>query len=389
MERDMKSDHVVIVISSLGGGGAERVVAELSRYLTGRGRVTVFTLNGDDADIYPLDSLVHRERIDIRRQSSSIVQSVKNTLRQLWDIRRKILSLRPTVVLSFIDQTNIRTTLSMIGTGIPVLVAERNHPEFHELPEGWRKLRKVSYRFAAATIVQTKDAARWFNANVKTKRLIEIPNAVREIGPTIALRKPEKLVLGVGRLAHEKGFDILVEAFAKSEEMQRDGWRLAILGEGPERDNLKKLASDLGVLRSLSMPGHVSNVIEWMHRAGIFVLSSRTEGFPNTLLEAMQMGVPCISTNCPAGPSTLIEDGLNGLLIPIDDVHAMASCMHRLSGDEAFRIEIGANAERVNLKYSPTHVYGMWADAIDSIVRPNHAISPTPETVRTLPDLPG
>jgi GalNAc-alpha-(1->4)-GalNAc-alpha-(1->3)-diNAcBac-PP-undecaprenol alpha-1,4-N-acetyl-D-galactosaminyltransferase len=210
---------------------------------------------------------------------------------------------------------------------------------------------------------------------MRLKRLVVMPNAVRisddsffDVGAIDEPRSP--FILAIGRLIRQKGFDLLLDAFSRS-RLQESGWRLVILGEGTERDALLQQANRLGVRDSVSLPGHVTNLGQWLDRADMFVMPSRYEGFPNTLLEAMQMGRACVSFDCPSGPSMIIDHEQSGLLIPGQDVEEMAGALRRLAFDQAIRHRLGKEASKVNQRFSPKVVYGKWIELIDAVVRSN------------------
>jgi glycosyltransferase involved in cell wall biosynthesis len=170
------------------------------------------------------------------------------------------------------------------------------------------------------------------------------------------------VILGVGRHRPQKGFDTLLRAFARVR--QETPARLVILGEGPERPNLERLASELGVAADVDMPGFDPNPFRYMRRAGVFVLSSRYEGLPNVLIQALACGCPVVSTDCPSGPSEILDGGRYGALVPVDDVEAMAGAIVRaLLGQvapapsawlEQFRVEVVAEQYlRVMLGQTP------------------------------------
>jgi glycosyltransferase involved in cell wall biosynthesis len=364
------AQRITLVISSLGGGGAERVAVDLCEALADAGRdVTVLTLSGQDADAYDLSSTVHRRRIEIRRNAKSTFDSVRFTTAHLMKMRRSILALKPDVVVSFIDQTNVRTIGCLTGTGIPVLVSEHSHPGHQPLPRSWVLLRRLLYRFASTVVVLTDEIADWFRSNVATRHLVKIPNSIRGRAFAACLapdRAREKIILGIGRLGREKGFDLLLRAFATS-GLAHDGWRVVILGEGVERQALLALAGELEIFGAVEMCGHVTDVPEWISRSGIFALSSRHEGFPNALVEAMQLGSACISFDCPGGPGVLIDDGCNGVLVPAEDVGALSEGLKRLAHDKALRERLSRHALKVSERFSPNRVYKLWMQAIDSV----------------------
>jgi glycosyltransferase involved in cell wall biosynthesis len=286
------------------------------------------------------------------------------------EMRRNILSLKPDVVLSFISQANIRTIGCLIGTAIPVVVSERVHPAYEPLPRYWKHLRRLLYRRASAVVVQTATTEEWFRKLIPTRRLVTIPNAVR--GEAFVADHRERLnqpiILGVGRLTEQKGFDLLLRAFAKT-KLADDGWRIVVLGEGEVRQALTQLSDDLGISRFVEMPGQVANVSDWMLRASIFALPSRFEGFPNALLEAMQLGTACVSFDCPSGPGDLIQHARNGLLVAPSDVDALVEALRELALDEALRDRLAREATKVATTFSADRIYGLWMETLDSVYK--------------------
>lgn len=367
-----KVERVLVVIASLSGGGAERVVSDLTRYLAKAGKnVTLMTLNGDDPDVYPVAKDVRRYRIEVRRNSENLFDTVKFTIWRLWTVRRHIQSLRPDIVIGFVDQTNVLLAACLTGSGIPLIVSERTHPAHHKISRSWAVARRLLYRRAKTVVIQTHAIASWFMDNVPAKSLTIIPNAVRPgnefapIGDQTEAKQNRPYVLAVGRLGPEKGFDLLVQSFASS-GLSRSGWKLVIIGDGPERDALQSLGTKLGISEHLHLPGRRNNVADWLANADMFVLSSRYEGFPNALLEAMQMGCPCISFNCESGPADLIKDGETGILVEPENVEMLASEMLSLAQHPDVRACLGNSARSSTLEqFSCDHIYQKWIDLID------------------------
>lgn len=171
------------------------------------------------------------------------------------------------------------------------------------------------------------------------------------------------VVLGVGRLSSEKGFDMLVRAFALVRE--RTEARLVILGEGRQRAALEKLASDLGVARDLQMPGFVQNPYAYMARSAVFVLPSRVEGLPNALIEAVAVGVPVVAADCRSGPSEILLDGAGGPLVPVDDHDAMAEAVAGLLQDRGSANEFVARAQEGLYRFRPEVSFKHWLEIIE------------------------
>lgn len=167
------------------------------------------------------------------------------------------------------------------------------------------------------------------------------------------------LVLGLGRLAREKGFDLLLEAFAQAGQ-GREGWRLAMVGEGPERGALEKQRRELGLDGRADLPGAVADVAPWLRRAELFVLASRYEGFPNALCEALAAGVACVAFDCGGIPGEIVRGGVDGLLVPPGEVDALASALARLMDDAQLRGRLAARAPEVLLRFGQKQALDRW-----------------------------
>lgn len=372
----MSSPHVMLIISALAGGGAERVIVDLAQFLLERGcTVTVGTLEGDRDDHFTLSPGIRRVRTNIMWASNGTLDRVVGTLQRLRMIRRLVVDVRPDVVISFIEMTNVRVLLSLIGTGIPVIVSERTDPRHHPVSRAWHFMRRNSYRMAARVVVQTDNVARWARSWLPPEKVTVIPNAVRRsIGAPVRSRPigmPQgRIVLGMGRLSPEKGFDLLIRAFAQA-ELHREGWSLVLLGEGAERSCLVGHAAACGIADRVFMPGLQSNPHEWLCHADIFVLSSRYEGFPNALLEAMQSGAACVAFDCESGPAEIIRDGMDGLLVPAENVGALSGALRRLASDDVLRVRLAEQARSIEGRFSTQSVYGQWQAVCESAMARN------------------
>jgi GalNAc-alpha-(1->4)-GalNAc-alpha-(1->3)-diNAcBac-PP-undecaprenol alpha-1,4-N-acetyl-D-galactosaminyltransferase len=369
-----QASRVTIVSGSLAGGGAERVVVDLCCYLRDSGReVTLLTLTGDSPDAYKAPDGVWRERLEVRRIPPSLFHRAWYLYDRIVAVRRKLLAFQPDVVVSFIDRVNMLTLVSLFGTGIPVIVSERVHPGHNPIARIWYFARQLIYPLAKAVTVQTQDGADWIKRHMWVKRSVVVPNAVRfshdleDRIDDVAVSVDRPFVLAIGRLTEQKGFDLLLEAFSRSGLVQA-GWRLVVLGEGPARPALEQQAAALGLTDAVTLPGF-SEVGQWLRQADLFVLSSRYEGFPNVLVEAMQMHRACISFDCPSGPRELIEHERNGLLVPPEDIGALSFALQRLAADTSLRTSLGAEASKVSEHFSPNKIYGKWLNLIDAVAR--------------------
>jgi glycosyltransferase involved in cell wall biosynthesis len=167
----------------------------------------------------------------------------------------------------------------------------------------------------------------------------------------------------MGRLVPQKGFDVVIRAFARAAD-QLTGWRLIIAGEGPERRALEALAEELGIDDRVALPGMVRDNYALLGRASIFVAASRFEGFPNALAEAMACGRAVVATDCPTGPRELTLDGTAGLLVRVDDHVAVSEALVRLGRDAYLRQRFGAAAAHAMTRYELGAVLKQWHDRL-------------------------
>lgn len=350
---------VLLVIGSLGGGGAERQMSDMANCWATRGRnVVVATWSGPEvADFYSLDARIVRKSLDIEASVTASSSRILLNGRRIARLRRLIASLHPDVVLSFMTESNLLTILAGAGLGVRVVVSERVQPALHKaLPLTWRILRRVCYMSADAVVAQTREAALWLKKNCLAVVTV-IPNALRDL-PTLSGER-SKLIVAVGRLTHQKGFDVLLRAFARIASEFAD-WRVAIIGEGEERQALTRLRGDLLLDQRVDFIGQTRDVVSWMARAGLVVQPSRFEGFPNVVLESMALGAAVICTDCHSGPADLIKDGVNGRLVPVDDVSGLAGAIAELISSSDKRVQFGRAATEVRERYRQDLVMDQW-----------------------------
>ena len=272
---------------------------------------------------------------------------------------------KPDAVISFIDQINVYVLIATMGLGLPIIVSERVDPRHYHIGKMFEWLRRQLYPRAAALVVQTKSVATWASPYAKPDRISVIPNPVRMIPQGVAAAQRQKRIVAMGRFDCQKGFDILLRAFAKACGDGLTGWKLTILGDGRERPALESLAAELNIQHLVDMPGRVQNPESWLQESAIFVLSSRFEGFPNALIEAMSCGMSRVVVDCPSGPADIVEDGANGLLVPPQDEAKLAQGIMKLAADEALRQALGSRAAEI-VHRSLAQVMAQWEATIGS-----------------------
>lgn len=184
----------------------------------------------------------------------------------------------------------------------------------------------------------------------------------------MSLPHGRKRALAAGRLVEQKGFDLLIEAFARVAG-QHPQWDLVIVGDGPLRTDLEHAVRRRGLQNRVFLPGKVGNIGDWYEAAHLFVLSSRFEGFANVLAESLSHGLPAISFDCPTGPADIIRHGVDGLLVPPNDVGKLAAAMSLVMNDENLRSALAARAVEARERFSVERIAAQW-EALFGAARP-------------------
>jgi GalNAc-alpha-(1->4)-GalNAc-alpha-(1->3)-diNAcBac-PP-undecaprenol alpha-1,4-N-acetyl-D-galactosaminyltransferase len=359
--------RVVLVISSLSPGGAERVLCLMANYWAStRWAVTVLTFDdGAKPPFFDLDVAIQHRPLRIRGDSPNIVVALLNNLRRIAVLRRAVQQSRPDAVVSFGEKTNVVTVLATRGLGCKVIVSERTDPHAHRIGRLWDGLRWWIYSRADRIVVQSQAALCYFLPKFH-RSVTVIPNPVAMPLAVYCERgtgSSPSSIIAVGRLSKEKRFDILLRTFARLTTLHPE-WTLTIVGEGPLRSELESLRDSLNLAGRVSMPGLVKNVYAYLAHAGLFVMTSEFEGFPNALCEAMACGLPVVCVDCPGGIRDIIKPGDNGVLVQRDNLEALAEAMHRLMSNATERQRLGRRAMEVSSVFSVEKVMRMWEEVV-------------------------
>jgi len=337
-------------------------MAQMANYwCEARHEVVLVTFSSSSKDdFYPLCSRVERVCLDFRRETHGWFDKLKFNASRLFALRRALTEVRPDAVISFMDSTNVLTVLAATSRRYATILSVRNNPKFRRLPLIWRLGRRLTYRFATAVVAQTEGAAKWIRAETSA-RVCVIANPVRSVKRSEAER--EQIILAVGRLVPEKGHDVLIGAFARVASSFPE-WRIVILGDGPLREQIAAWIDRAGLAGRVEMPGTTRDVDAWFSRCGLYVHPSRSEGFPNALIEAMVAGAPVLGCDCDFGPGEIIENEVSGLLVPAEDEEALAEGLARMMADDALRARLGQQAPRVRERYDMAQVMKRWEKLI-------------------------
>jgi GalNAc-alpha-(1->4)-GalNAc-alpha-(1->3)-diNAcBac-PP-undecaprenol alpha-1,4-N-acetyl-D-galactosaminyltransferase len=342
-----------LVIADLGPGGAQRVISTLANAWAARGRkLSVATFSEPADDFFVLVPEINRIVIGGLAPSEGIFHAIGSNLGRIWRLRRTLRRSGANSALAFLGATNILTIMAATGLGIRVVISERNDPSRQSLGRGWNALRHWIYRHANVVTANSRGAVDALEDFVPREKLAFIANPTIDFGDASPGRRDQRelgepRILHIGRLAHQKGQDILLRAFALVAP-HAPHWRLAILGEGDDAEMLGRLAGELEVTDRIDWLGRVNDPKPHYLDAAIFALPSRFEGTPNVLLEAMAAGLPAVVTDASPGPLEYVEDGKTGIVVPADDVTALAEALLHLIRDDGLRERMGqAGRERI------------------------------------------
>lgn len=351
--------RLIIVMSSLLPGGAERVALDMAGYLQKKGNevhLLVARVSDKCPMVYEVPEGVRVHYIK-HGAENDLIRPVGNAAL----LRKLSKELSPDWIISLGSQYRLLKMTKMFRRG-RVLLSERNYPK--EFYSG-KEMQFVSdcYRMADAVVFQTNESAECF-PELSASRTWIIPNAVRLSAKNWSGQESNHIVF-VGRLESQKNPAMLIESFAVFLKSHED-YILDIYGEGSLRKSLELLTDERGISPSVIFHGHSSGVLDEMASAFAYVSTSDYEGISNSMLEAMGMGMPCVCTDCAGGGARLvIRDGENGLLVPCGDVQAMVRAMSRVADSDVYAKKLGTAARTSMERFAPDAIYGRWLEILE------------------------
>lgn len=355
--------RIALLITALGAGGAERILVGMANHWVAEGvAVTLLTFERPGTpSYYELDPRVELRQLDLQAIPGPRLRAAWQSVTRVFALRRALRACRADVAIAFLAKVNVMTVLASRGLSLPVIVSERNNPEQQRFNPVWVWLRQRLYGWADGFVAPSAGVLSCFPEPLHSRGRV-IPNPV-EIPAQTPPREASRTLVAVGRLVRQKGFDLLLEAFARIAHKHAD-WRLVIWGEGAERARLEDQRDRLGLGDRVEMPGVTGRPGEWTEDAGLFVLSSRFESFGNVITEAMAAALPVVAFDCPWGPGEILRDQVEGLLVPAEDVDALAAALDELLADPARRAALGAAARAGARRFDRERVMAQWREVI-------------------------
>lgn len=341
---------IMFIIPRMVGGGAERVISVLSNEFVKRQiEVKILMTAGSDM-AYRLD-----EQIEVIQIGGRTGGSIFKRMERIIRMRKVFKQNREYTLVAFEPATAFFTCLAKIGLHMKQVSSERNDPE--SFPN--KKIREYAYLHSDRIVFQTEDAMRYFQKDIQEKGII-IVNPITEKLPEVYTGPRKHTVVAAGRLEEQKNHVNLFYAF-KDFLVKYPDYVLHLYGQGSLEQELKALAEKLGIAANVIFEGFHENILNEIKDAGMYILSSDYEGISNSLLEAMGMGMPVVSTDCPCGGSRMcIQDGVNGFLVPVGQSDALRDAMEKLAGSAKLAMQMGREASKVRERFSLQSIVKEW-----------------------------
>lgn len=355
---------LVVLIESMGGGGAQQVVAELLKHWVHSGKdVHLITFQGIEKDIFDVPSQVKRHIALGDAVSSNFLSGLISNLWRIIVIRSFLRKSGASVALSFITSTNILTIIASMGLNLRVIVSERNDPNRQDILFRWRVLRSIVYPFADLVTANSKMAVRALTTKLSARLPVWLPNPIRRPTSNSVANTQSRILLAVGRLHPQKNYEDLLEAFALVESTMPD-WTLRILGSGPDEKLLRATCHRLGISKRVEFLGFISDPFPHYRAAEVFVMVSRYEGSPNALWEAMSCGLPSIISDAIEGALEIVLDGRDVRVVRAGDIGALADALKELINNPSLRCRLGKEAKLTVEQFATETVFQAWDNVL-------------------------
>lgn len=366
-----RRSKVLFITRGMGIGGAQKAIIFVANACANAGyKVSIISLTNTEPSI----NINKKIEIKYAGYNPTLVnkdflpKKVFHKLKLLLQLRQMVSKEKPDIVVTFMADIVRIVTYALLGTKTLIIGSERGNP----LGYSMKQLKKYSksYKKCDKVVFQTHKAASIFEESIQDKSII-IPNPsiprLNPIEPFMGERR--KIISAAGRLHVQKRFDILISAFSKVIKKYPD-YQLHIYGEGSERKALEEIIRELNLMDYVTLKGETADVFVEANDHYAFVLCSDYEGIPNVLIEALSLGIPCISTDCdPGGPRKLFNDGRRGLLIPTGDIDRLANAICNYIENPELASQYGELGREVNNEFDPDLIAQKWNEVINSVIK--------------------
>lgn len=351
---------VLFVMNRLGKGGAERVATLIANELYKNKYEVKFISYAGTENTYKIDEGIKCEKLKIEN-SNKFIRKIK----RIMLLRKEIKKYKPDIIIAFEYFINMQTILASLGLNVKVIISERNDPSKVGNRAGMRQLRNILYRNTDVLVCQTEQAKLFFPKKIRQKAVI-IPNPIMRNLPKRCQGIRRKEIVTFCRIAKQKNLKMMVDAFEMLTVDYPD-YKLVIYGEGPEKEKIEQYIQDKKLNDRITLKGFTQDVHKNIVNSSMYVSSSNYEGISNSMIEAMGIGLPTICTDCPCGGARMmIEDGVNGILIPVGDTEKLYQSMKKIIEKPEFAEKLSKNSIKINQRLDQNKITKMWLELIET-----------------------
>lgn len=356
----MNRKRVMFLCHGAGNGGAERVIVTLANAFVSDGYIVSLVTTNKEHNDYCIDPLIERQ-VALSNASNVITR----TIDRIKQLRQYVRLFNPNCIISFSSIPNIQILIATIGLNVRVIISERTDPSRYPTNSIAKKLRLMLYPMADKIVFQTNEAKNYFPEKIRDKGVV-IFNPIRDDLPSPYTGIRENRIIGIGSLGEQKNWIIALKA-AEIFFKNFPNYTFDIFGEGPDREYLQEYIAQSPDLRErVYLRGFSHNVVKEMNAARMYISSSKYDGIPNSMLEALATGVPTIYTDCPVGgPREFITTGQNGFLVPVGDVDALADRMMQLASNDILCKKLSHNSIYIRERLKLSKIFLEWKNLVE------------------------
>ncbi|MDB9779420.1 glycosyltransferase [Flavobacteriaceae bacterium] len=349
---------IAFIIYSLEAGGAERVVTILANFFSKKHDVEIFVFS-EGPVFYKLSSKVRIKAIEYKKASKFPFKRLRDSYSRISALKKLLIERNSHVIISFTTVINLYSIIANIFLNRKLIISERVDPKAHKLSPKIVLLRNLLYQLADKLVVQNNAQYQYFIKKIKENKLVIINNPIEKIAPNSSVDDKVHIV-NIGRLAEQKNHFALIDAFINANLK----CNLYILGDGPKKKHLEEYIIKNNMQNRIHLVGLQKDVYKYLKSDWIFASTSNYEGYPNALIEAMNAGLACVHYDCPSGIGEIIQDEVNGCLIPINQNKIFSSKLKELFNDKTKRTLFGINARNSVQKLQVENIVNKWLEII-------------------------
>ena len=358
---------ICLAISTLSSGGAERNACLLGNFLSKKNSVSILTFQENKYCFYSLSKKIKILNLDLLNNNQNFLSKICNFLKRIYLINLNLRTHKPDVLISFLETMNITVLISSLFIrSIKIkIISDRNNPEKSERPILNLILKTIFYRLCSYLVLQTKGITKMYKFLNKSKIKI-IQNTIAEDIKYKNIKRLNKKLkfISVGRLEKQKGYDVLIKALYLLKK-KNINFQCDIYGVGSQQKIIKEMIDQYGLNNFIFLKGVSNNILQLYHKYDLYILSSRFEGFPNSLLEALTARVVSVSSNCNFGPTEIISNNHTGIIFKNNNPKDLYEKVYRIISNKKKYFSISKNLEKkFNLKKYNIEKFEKWKKLI-------------------------